>query len=380
MLDVTALPTEIADALRDLDAHYAFSEVGNRGANGHLFFGHNRVTHAHVAVKFYYGEPGTSQHDEPRSLHALSAPNVLEVLDARDVGEGWAYFITPRCTGGDLDDLIATAPSAHTAINVALGITAGVATLHSRRIVHRDLKPANIVMDTFTPKIADFGSIRTLAAGEDAVTASKHSVLYRPPESFDSNRYSIKGDIYQVGLVVYQLLGGRLSYNGLDYCNSKERTAHAQITDSCDASLFLQSVIARKAAAGSLADMSSLPGWINASIKMAIRRMLHPDPAKRLSTMADVAAELTRMRTAVLDWRWRGDIATLTSNGLVIELRPCGDSLYEAYQDHGCWRSLRIAGIWTELGAARGPLPGIRTPCAAPSAHAQLRGGGSCRR
>ncbi len=352
MLDTSGLPTEIAHTLCDLYAHYAFSEIGTRGANGHLFFGHNRLTHAHVAVKFYYGEPGTSQHDEPRSLHALSAPNVLEVLDARDVGAGWAYFITPRCTGGDLDDLIASAPSAHTAINVALGITSGVATLHSRRIVHRDLKPANIVLDGCTPKIADFGSIRALAAGADAVSASKHSVLYRPPESFESNRYSIKGDIYQVGLVVYQLLGGRLSYNGLDYCNSKEKQTHAEITDSCDASLFLQSVIARRAAAGSLPDMSSLPGWINLSIKKAIRRMLHPDPAQRLSTMADVAAELTRMRTAVLDWRWRGDVATLTSNGLVIELRPRGGGLYEACRDHG-------NGFRRIPGLTAGPLPAV---------------------
>ena len=83
-------------------------------------------------------------------------------------------------------------------------------------MVHRDLKPANIVMDGHTPRIADFGTVRILNQGSAVTTASRHSGLYRPPETFASNQYSRAGDVYQVGLVAYQLLGGAERVNDFE--------------------------------------------------------------------------------------------------------------------------------------------------------------------
>ena len=58
--------------------------------------------------------------DEPRNLSQSSSPNVLfTYFDARNVSSEWAYFVTPRCTGGDLDDFISSRPSVHAATDVA---------------------------------------------------------------------------------------------------------------------------------------------------------------------------------------------------------------------------------------------------------------------
>jgi serine/threonine protein kinase len=202
-------PAEVTEELGRLNEHYDAFEENDRGANGYLFFARNRITQQDVAIKFYSGQPGR-EHDEPRQLATIVSPNVLPILDARHVSEEWAFFVTPRCREGDLDDLIASGPSIHRGLDVALGVCRGVSAIHANGMLHRDLKPANVVIEGGVPRIADFGSVKKLAVGCLDTTATRHSVLYRPPESFGSNRYDLKGEVYQLGLVTYQLLGGTL--------------------------------------------------------------------------------------------------------------------------------------------------------------------------
>lgn len=164
-VDYADFPQEVADALRELEPHYEYAESNDRGANGYMVFGQNRVSRTHVAIKFYFGEPGARQHDEPRLLSLVRSPNVLEIYEARRVGGGWAYIITPRCFGGDVDDLLQNKPSVHSAVDTALGICSGVSALHALGMVHRDVKPANIVVEGGIPRIADFGSVRAFDIG-----------------------------------------------------------------------------------------------------------------------------------------------------------------------------------------------------------------------
>ncbi len=97
------------------------------------------------------------------------------------------------------------------ALRTTRGILHGLAHLHSKRILHRDLKPANIVLHGATPKIADFGSVAVLPEGATSVPASKHSALYVPPEGWQvPPYYSMASDIYQVGMLFYELINGSL--------------------------------------------------------------------------------------------------------------------------------------------------------------------------
>ena len=101
------VPAEIVACLKDLETHYSNYQENGRGANGYLWFAKNRISQAEVAIKFYTGEPGDRRHDEPKLLSAIESPNVLPIYDARNVSDEWGYFITPRCCGGDIDDLSA---------------------------------------------------------------------------------------------------------------------------------------------------------------------------------------------------------------------------------------------------------------------------------
>ena len=100
------LPQEIQTCLKELEAHYADFESVERGGSGFLWFARNLISQAEVAIKFYAGETGDRRHDEPKLLSQLQSPNILPIHDARNVSKDWGYFITPRCHGGDLDDLI----------------------------------------------------------------------------------------------------------------------------------------------------------------------------------------------------------------------------------------------------------------------------------
>lgn len=330
---VSNLPSEVRNSLIALQEHYDSFEEVSRGASGYLYFARNRISNATVAIKFYSGLPGDERHDEPRRLQSISSPNVLQILDARNVSDEWAYFVTPRCTGGDIDDLIHKRPSVYEAIDVTLGVCAGVSAIHAQGMIHRDLKPANIVIEGLTPKIADFGSVKLIVAGDTVFSATQHTVLYRPPESFATRIYTVKGDVYQIGLLLYQLLGGYLPYDGTAYLTVQERKIYDALPDDIERSIYVDEAIRERAQSGSLIDFGTLPPWISEAGRRAIRQMTSPDPSVRSTNAADIAAQLTHLRSVLSDWRWDGFSGKLKKSDRTIELRPASkQGLYEAFQ------------------------------------------------
>ena len=314
-------PVEVQQGLKELEEHYTDFEVNSRGANGYLFLANNKVSNQDVAIKFYAGEPGLHQHDEPRQLAALKSDNVLPILDARVVSDDWGYFVTPRCKEGDLDDFIQQSPSAHHALDTALGICNGVSAIHAAGMLHRDLKPGNIVIDGGRPRIADFGSVKAISADEEYINAPRHSILYRPPESFATDQYTARGDIYQVGLLIYQLLGGSLPYDGEKYLSRSEIREYSQIEDEIDKSIFIDNIIRMRAESGKLIRLSTLPLWVPGSARRFLNITLNPNPENRYPTIAEVAAGLTQVRSTVKDWRWHDDCPTLFMPDHTIQLR-----------------------------------------------------------
>lgn len=337
------LPTEVQEELARLDVHYDIGDELDKGANGYVFFAKNRITGREVALKFYPIEPDGTQHREPQLLAQLRSPNVLEILDARAIADEWAFFVTPKCDGGDLDDLIDRGVSALEAIDVIIGICRGVSDIHAQDLVHRDLKPKNIVMDGGVPKIADFGSVRLVPAGAEAVPASKHTIIYRAPESFIDGVHGKVGDVYQVGVVAYQLLGGTLSYNESDYLKPNERRQWEAMIDPIDRSMFVDEAIKKRITSRQLLKFDTLPPWARAADRV-LRRMTSPDSAARFQSISLAATAFHALRARVRDWRRTPNGADLRAQGRTVELRAVnpGD-LYEAYVDNG--RGFRRAPI-----------------------------------
>lgn len=330
------VPDAVRDELSRLNKHYELGDELDRGANGYVYFARNRITGKEFALKFYPVEADGTQHFEPLLLAQLDSPNVLEVYDARTVGDDWAFFATPKCDGGDLDDAISKGLSAHEALDIILGVCRGVTDIHAESLVHRDLKPQNIVLDGGVPKIADFGSVRLIPDGQTSVPASEHTIVYRTPESLGENgSHGKPGDVYQVGVVAYQLLGGTLSYKELDYLNAAVRRQLDKIADPIDRRLFVDGVIHKRIQSGRLLDFESLPPWAKPMVRV-LRRMTAPDPAARFQSMSEAAVGVHATRPRIGNWKATKFGALLVERTRVVELRyVSATGTFQAFVDNG---------------------------------------------
>jgi len=111
--------------------------------------------------------------------------------------------------------------------------------LHGRGYVHRDIKPSNIFRNTDGSfVIGDFGSVvRTQDTG-CANALTKHSIIYMLPEDFyESNRYYRQGDVYQIGICLFQVLGGCFPYGLSEFLSEKKKNIFDSL-EGWDASIF----------------------------------------------------------------------------------------------------------------------------------------------
>jgi len=297
-------PADVREKISTLSESIEFNSTSTNGQNGYVAFGRNRITNADVAVKFYYWGGESEFHLEPKTLTSLSSasPYILKVWDAGYAGDEWAYYVTPLCKGGDLEGLIAAGfCGTKRAIEICSDVLHGLCSLHQRRFIHRDLKPGNVYLDGKKGVIGDFGSIAALPEGKDTIPASKHSLLYRPPESCASDEYGFEGDIYQVGILLYQLLGGRLPYDENEWLSDAQKS-HAASLSCPEDRIYIDDCIKQIIAKGKLLDMSSLPPVVDERMRRIIRKATNKDPSKRFKSASDFLAKLSEAKLKVRDW------------------------------------------------------------------------------
>lgn len=155
---------------------------------------------------------------EAELLVDLRHPNVVSVIEVgEDVSLG-PYLVMEWVSGGNLRSLLDMAEGGRLSIPEAIGIArdilTGLGAAHEAGIVHRDVKPENILLDTDgTAKVADFG-----IAGDWAM-AGRGTQGYMAPEQEDplqSDSVGPAADIYAVGVVLLEMLAGRLPDQGED--------------------------------------------------------------------------------------------------------------------------------------------------------------------
>lgn len=141
--------------------------------------------------------------------------NVLSIYDA-EVFDDQIILISEYAPDGSLADWLGkragVAPSIDAAIKMTCGILSGLAHLHSKKIVHRDVKPANILLQGETPKLTDFGIsrvIKSTAAATQSLVAG--TPAYMSPDAYENKR-DFRTDIWSVGVILYQMLSGRLPF------------------------------------------------------------------------------------------------------------------------------------------------------------------------
>ncbi len=300
---INDLPQDIQDALTSR-GNFEITKICPKGGNSYVVLGKDEILDRNVAIKFIYDD-STSITEEPKKLFGIEHENVLKVYDAKIFAEDSLYFITPVANGGDLDDLIESKTiSVKNALKITHGILSGINQLHCppEVYVHRDIKPSNVFMNNLTPLIGDFGSIKKLEAGKRSVPASQMSLFYKTPESILNKQHYIQSDIYQVGLILYKLLGGFLSYKPIDYMNEREKKELASLTDSFQIAKFEDAVLFRWIKSGKIIDRKSLPLYIPNCLIRLLNKATNKDYKKRFSSITDFMHEIIKILPNVPDW------------------------------------------------------------------------------
>lgn len=256
----------------DTIGSYTLVRKLGRGAFGEVWLAEERTLVGTHKVALKLPNEDDIDLDEIRREAALweeikGHPNILPIIKA-DIVDGQIYIASEYASDGSLlqwlKDHGGRAPSLEAAVSMTAGILSGLAHLHSKRVIHRDLKPANILLQSETPRIADFGISRilktTVASANTAGTPA-----YMAPECFEGRR-SERSDLWSTGVIFYQLLTGKLPF------------------PQADAISLMNAILSREPQL----DMQALPG----DLALFIGRVLEKDPDRRFQSAVEMSAAL----------------------------------------------------------------------------------------
>ena len=153
---------------------------------------------------------------EAQSAAGLTHPNVVNVFD-RGEHDGTYYIAMEFLPGRTLKDVVTEqGPLDQTrVIDVGVQILRAASFAHRRGVVHRDLKPQNVMLDDAgNAKVADFGIARAGASEITEAGSIMGTAQYLSPEQAQGNPTTPQSDLYSVGIILYELLTGRLPFDG----------------------------------------------------------------------------------------------------------------------------------------------------------------------
>jgi len=199
----------------------------------------------------------------------LKHPNLVTIFDIRTDADGDHWIVMEYVSGKSLDKVVAEQSGGMPIEEVQAwlsGMVAGLSFLHDRGIVHRDLKPANVYREDGIVKIGDVGLAKFISQSRrDAQTQSVGTVYYMAPE-VAHGRYGHEVDVYSLGCVLYELLTGRVPFDG-------ESTGE-----------ILMKHLSEKP------DLSPLPR----RLRPVLSRVLEKDPMRRTPSVAQLEEEFRK--------------------------------------------------------------------------------------
>lgn len=204
---------------------YRLDNKLGEGGMATVYCGTDTLLRRRVAIKVLRQDYASDQefvrrfYQEAESAARLSHPNIVNTYDVGREGETY-YIVMELVDGPSLAEIIAAdgrLPEP-VAIDYAAQICSGLAYAHRQGLLHRDIKPANILITKDdVVKLSDFGIAR--AVSQQTMTMTRPgmvmgSVYYLSPEQAQGLELTETSDLYSVGVVLYQMLTGKLPFVG----------------------------------------------------------------------------------------------------------------------------------------------------------------------
>lgn len=204
-----------------LDGRYEIMEIIGVGGMAVVYKAFDNIDHRIVAVKIlkdeYLANPDFKRRfmNESKAISVLSHPNIVKVYDV-SYGEILQYIVMEYVDGITLKEYIEQQGTIdpREALYFVTQILRALQHAHDKGIVHRDIKPQNIMLiSDGTIKVTDFGIARFSRSETRTMTdGAIGSVHYISPEQAKGSVTDAKTDLYSVGVVLYEMLTGRLPF------------------------------------------------------------------------------------------------------------------------------------------------------------------------
>src|SRR3954468_2856555 len=271
------LATEVF-AAKELGA-YRIERVLGEGGMGVVYLAERKDLGRRVAVKVLrdaWLSPGRRERfaAEQAALAQLEHPGIARLYEGGVLDDGTPFFVMEYVDGKPLTDHCRDeAATIDTRLRLFRSLCEAVQSAHAHAIIHRDIKPSNVLVKRDgNVRLLDFGIAKQLESF-DAVVSQTVSGLrlmtpaYAAPEQFRGERVGIHTDVYSLGVVLYELLSGKLPFD-LSRCTPSEAAA-----------IVVGREPVKPSAAGGDAALASRSAW--SDLDVLVLTAMHKDPRRR---------------------------------------------------------------------------------------------------
>src|SRR4051794_33185309 len=264
-----------------VDGRYRVESRLGSGGMADVYCAHDQQLGRKIALKVLHRRFAADEEFVERFRREASAaaglqhPNVVQVFD-RGSWDGTYYIAMEFLEGRSLKQIIREEGPLEPAraVDIAIQILRAARFAHKRGIIHRDLKPHNVIVDPEgRVKVTDFGIARAGASDMTETGAIMGTAAYLSPEQAQGHAVSASSDIYSIGILLYELLTGRVPFD-----------AESAVT------------IALKQVSETPTPPRELNPEVSPELEDVVLRALQKDPAARFTDADEFIAALESVR------------------------------------------------------------------------------------